>query len=296
MKRILRLPAALITLVVLFTGCAPNASVSVKPSATMQRSAATVKSATMTSTSTPTPTTTSTLEPTEDTTMEPTAEPAAEPTPQPTPIAVVNEFGNSNGNIMNSGPASRFINVVGDWIYYAMYDVNGNIYKIRTDGTEKTKLNDEPSIKVIVSADWIYYLKRNEDNLTGKICKVKTDGSGRAQLTDMDVDFMNVSGEWVYYVTVGDKALYVMRTDGTGKTRICDDRIECMNISGNRIYYTNGSDFKHLYKMQMDGTGRIEINAGESRELNVVGDWIFFIGVLHYRMRTDGTEKTVIRF
>jgi len=62
------------------------------------------------------------------------------------------------------------INVAGDWIYYVDYSA---VYKIKTDGTEMTKLSDVPSSNYIdmnILGDWIY--------LTGDGCsvhKVRTD-------------------------------------------------------------------------------------------------------------------------
>lgn len=54
-------------------------------------------------------------------------------TPTPTPPGVVNERGNTVGNIVNYG----YVAMQGDWIYYRNPNDNNKLYKIRTDGTDR---------------------------------------------------------------------------------------------------------------------------------------------------------------
>ncbi|AZV58347.1 DUF5050 domain-containing protein [Clostridium sp. AWRP] len=79
------------------------------------------------------------------------------------------------------------LQVSGSWIYYSNnpYDghtamilpldqTKGNIYKITTDGTNRTKLNSEASRLNEVLDGWIYY-----GNWSDKIYKMKLDGSNK---------------------------------------------------------------------------------------------------------------------
>jgi hypothetical protein len=80
------------------------------------------------------------------------------------------------------------IQVSGNWIYYSNnpYDghtamilpldqTRGNIYKITTDGTDRTKINSEVSRLPEVVDGWIYY-----NNLSDSQCyKMKLDGSNK---------------------------------------------------------------------------------------------------------------------
>lgn len=70
---------------------------------------------------------------------------------------------------------AEFLNVAGDWIYYSNASDENKLYKIKTDGTNKTKISDETALFIQVAGDWVYYA----NNSSEQIIKVKTDGSER---------------------------------------------------------------------------------------------------------------------
>ena len=221
------------------------------------------------------------------------------------------------------------INIVGDWIY----DAQGGIYKMHTDGTEKTQLNKvTPTIQDInVVGDWIYYIKGSP---YGFICRIRTDGTEDKQLSDAKVAYMTVVDGWIYYGNIGlnkmrtdgtgktflndsdgmyinvvgdwiyyesGLALYKIKTDGTGKTKL-DDRACWINVSGDWIYYSG--DDNYLYKIRTDGTGKTRLNSVVSWQINVVGDWIYYGNhgdgkitntVYTYKIRTDGTDDQKVQ-
>lgn len=63
----------------------------------------------------------------------------------------------------------------GDWVYFSNYNDYMRLYKIRTDGTEMQKLNDEKSYDIEVQDDWIYYCNSDDK----KHYKMRTDGTER---------------------------------------------------------------------------------------------------------------------
>jgi len=64
---------------------------------------------------------------------------------------------------------------LGEWIYYGKLDDNAKIYKVKTDGSGKEKINDDMSLFISIAGNWIYY-----DNLDDhKAYRIKTDGSER---------------------------------------------------------------------------------------------------------------------
>jgi len=63
------------------------------------------------------------------------------------------------------------LNVYGDWIYYENQSDGYKLYKIKTDGTDRTKLNNRSSAYVNIVDGWIYYAS----NLS--VYKMKLDGS-----------------------------------------------------------------------------------------------------------------------
>lgn len=74
-----------------------------------------------------------------------------------------------------------FINVEDDWIYFSTF-MTGDLYKIRTDGTNITLLSDESWIMCIhIIDDWIYYVSVNEEEISN-LNRIKTDGSHKETL------------------------------------------------------------------------------------------------------------------
>ena len=112
----------------------------------------------------------------------------------------------------------QYINVVGGWIYYYDEEESG-IFKIRTDGTEKTKLleyvnwydiygHDIIMHGINVIGGWVYFAS-NEDNM---FHRMRTDGSGRQryenplatipwQPGESVILSMIVSDGYIYYYT-----------------------------------------------------------------------------------------------
>ena len=118
-----------------------------------------------------------------------------------------NERGNTVGNIVNGGLAAK----QGDWIYYVKDD-NRCIYKIRTDGSGRVKINDDNSWDVNVIGDWIYYV----NDYDRCIYKIRTNGRGRVKVNDDESHSINVVGDWIYYIHYDDtRNIYKIRTDGS---------------------------------------------------------------------------------
>lgn len=189
---------------------------------------------------------------------------------------------------------SMFINVVGDWIYYFNAADQGKLYKMKTDGTNVTKLNDDIlSIFINVAGSWVYY-HNGADN--GSIYKIKTDGTGRMRLNyDYSTD-INVLGNWIYYSSgMYDKKLYKIRTDGTGKTEVYSSAVEYINATDSFIYYRDIIDNSKIYKIKPDGSGKTMVSSDAALFINICGDWIFYgnhsdEGKL-YKIKNDGTGR-----
>lgn len=207
----------------------------------------------------------------------------------------VNTIGNTGGNIANGGKAA----LQGDWIYYSNENDWRKLYKIKVDGTGKTKILDDQVAFINVVGDWIYYSN-------GGICKIKTDGTGKTNLSDYAL-YVNVIGDLIYYSN-GNLMLYKIKTDGTNKTKLSDEMSANINVVGDWIYYCNSNDNYKLYKIKTDGTEQTKLSDNAPTFFNVSGDWIYYYypqvkssnegynppnsryGEL-YKIKTDGTGK-----
>ena len=87
-------------------------------------------------------------------------------------ISDVNINGNTAGNLNNGGAVAQ----QEDWIYYSEIP-NPGLYKVKTDGSEQTKLNDDVPMDLNVFGDWVYY--NNYADGEPISIKVKTDETER---------------------------------------------------------------------------------------------------------------------
>ncbi len=211
--------------------------------------------------------------------------------------------GNSAGNIANLGLAA----IQDEWIYYVNDTDDYSIYKIRTDGSGRTKINDDNSRYLNVVGDWIYYSNYELEGLAAaefvdpnrnyNIYKIRTDGNERTQINDDNSLGLKVIDGWIYYRNFSDDGkLYKIRTDGSDRTKLTDDVVLFINIEDDWIYYINESDSHKIYKIDIDGTNRkcILDEAPTCYYLNVVDDWFYFTVMMYgeriHKLRVDGSE------
>jgi len=77
---------------------------------------------------------------------------------------------------LNGDAAYNDAIVWGDWLYYKNDSDDNKLYKIKIDGSDNIKLNDDYTDYINVAGDWIYYSNLDDGNQTYRI---RTDGTGR---------------------------------------------------------------------------------------------------------------------
>ncbi|MCA1075897.1 DUF5050 domain-containing protein [Clostridium bowmanii] len=219
------------------------------------------------------------------------------------------------------------INVFGEWIYYedVISTVDGEddvkitegIYKLKTDGTGKTKICSDNAREMMVIGDWIYYCNYTDK---GNLYKIKVDGTNRTKIANDKCFRINFSGNYIYYLKYDDVGqsmmtinLYRIKFDGTDNMQIpCDDKILFLNVEGDFIYYSTYVDEKdHLkgvsiYKMKTDGTEKVKLCDTEynyfSNSFNILIGNLYYWGVskvenksletILYRISSDGKTQS----
>ncbi|KOA21329.1 bacterial Ig-like domain (group 4) [Clostridium homopropionicum DSM 5847] len=180
-------------------------------------------------------------------------------------------------NTKISDDPSLYINVLGDWIYYSNFADGGKLYKMKKDGTARIKLNEDFSEFTILYEDWIYYSNTSDGS---KLYKIKTDGTGRTKLNDEPSGFINVENGVIYYLKVeegsGEQPIMKINTNGTGKTKLINDIVGCFEVQDGWIYYSNGSDLMNVYKVRVNGQDKVRLNNAASYFLNVSDGWIYY--------------------
>jgi hypothetical protein len=51
----------------------------------------------------------------------------------------------------------------GEWLYFSNSEDDYSLYKIRTDGSELKKVDNDNSRQIKVTDEWVYYIKREND-------------------------------------------------------------------------------------------------------------------------------------
>jgi len=181
----------------------------------------------------------------------------------------------------------QYITVVSDWIYYRNENDNYSIYKIRTDGSENTKLNDESIHYINVEDGWIYYTNTND----GCIYRIRTDGGDRTKLSDFSVGDLQVIDGWMYGSAPNE--IFKMRIDGSERTKIRDignsGYFAVFNVSGKWIFYCTNEGV--LFRINADGSDKIQLSEDTIWNVHVLGDWLYYtIDNNAYRIRIDGTD------
>ncbi|MCY6355153.1 DUF5050 domain-containing protein [Clostridium sp. ZS2-4] len=191
----------------------------------------------------------------------------------------------------------------GDWIYYEnIYDDNC-LYRVKQDGTGKTKVVEKYVMEIIDTKDeWIYY-RDNKQN--SSLYRMKADGAEQIKLVEGRVYYWEIVDSLIYYTNPeDDNKFYSMRLDGTDKTKISDNLMAYphVNLKDKCIYYSNKSDWGRIYKMNLDGTNTIRINTEPLSKFTIYSiddQWIYYTDKRYnnmYKISIDGTQKIVLSY
>lgn len=82
------------------------------------------------------------------------------------------------------------------WIYYINKSDGGKLYKVKTDGIDKTKLTDDKIKTFNVSNGFMYTV---EDIESQRLYKMKTDGTEKTKMNAIYPENITIVGDWIYY-------------------------------------------------------------------------------------------------
>ncbi|GHV17971.1 hypothetical protein FACS18949_06970 [Clostridia bacterium] len=211
-----------------------------------------------------------------------------------------------------------FLNVIGDWVYYCNKSDDGAIYKIRTDGTERTKISDEKCKILLVVDDYCYYGAEIETVVGDSyyyslgLCKIRTDGTDKTVLfMDGEVYWFALDGAYIYFsgqishssLYPASYGLYRMKPDGSEVKQIYEGQLFGFQIAYDKMYFSGefeetGNDVGAFARIDITGSD-FTILGEYAESYNIVGDWVFYaeddaLDNSVYKMRTDGSEKTLL--
>jgi hypothetical protein len=144
----------------------------------------------------------------------------------------------------------------GIWIYY-MESGDGNaLYRIKTDGTCKTKMSGKSlGSHIKLEGEWLYYQAREEGTENYFFYRIRRNGTGEIKISDEKafVEFVIKDG-WIYFTE--DKNLKKMRTDGTCITQLGSNHMGCLALKGQILYFGRIGFLGGLTKIGTDAQGR----------------------------------------
>lgn len=188
-----------------------------------------------------------------------------------------------------------YLNIVGDFLYYCNLSDDGKLYKIKIDGTERTKLSDDVAEQIIVDKYWIYYTNSSDESIN--LYKIKTDGTSRTKLNSDITLNPNLENGYIYYVNALDSKIYKVKTDGSGRAKVSDEITGFISVDNGWIYYSNAEDAK-IYKIKTNGTGKVAMMGQSGMFLNVQNGWLYYTDLETeghlYKMNLAGTTKAAV--
>jgi hypothetical protein len=191
-----------------------------------------------------------------------------------------------SGFVQISDDKAFNLNVIDDWIYYtaeteetytfiwdsSWTDIEDevlhvtNIFKMRTDGTERTLLSEDNVRRAIAHDGWIYYdisyftiFTAENDH---RLYRIRTDGTDKEVVHSYSGCF-NLYDDWIFLYdlsfNVHTLGLYKMRLDGREHEFLfeADGSLRSVHVFEEWVYATDSSWLSHddrLYKMRHDGS------------------------------------------
>ncbi|TNJ61005.1 DUF5050 domain-containing protein [Paenibacillus hemerocallicola] len=205
------------------------------------------------------------------------------------------------------------INAKGDWLYYTVATGNytdgvlqyGGVYKIRQDGTEKTKLSPVSASRIVVNQEWIYFLETNDSGIS----RVKTDGSSSEKIIpENHIQTFFITDNRLFYQQNETADLFQTDLTGSGKQQADKTLFSNPLIVDDWIYHTKMINYRvGIYKTSLDGSTSIQLYSvnvwdsnGSINSLQYRDGWLYFLqGKISRnshidlnKIRTDGTGYT----
>lgn len=177
---------------------------------------------------------------------------------------------------------------LGEWVYYSNPEDKDKLYKVKEDGTGKTKLSDKRAWDVQVVGDWVYFVNDYTDSEEAVLPYGPKDDSlthGYAVIYKISV---NGGEEICIYKT--KKSPYKYEFYGKIKHEYLRT-IMNMVVNNNKVYFEDSG----IYKIDINGENKTMITKTDAFDFSVVDGYIYYYDFTDkkiYKMRDDGTEKT----
>lgn len=161
-----------------------------------------------------------------------------------------------------------------DYIYYPQ---RKGLYRIKTDGTDKSKLCDKYIYNFIINDDYIYY----QDG--GEVYRLKIDGKNEEKIPNEGGDycFSIYNNELLYIKTKNDCSELYRYNLKTKEIKIIDleQTVNLIGLDDKYLYMINyKDDSEALYQLNLDTDEKIKISNSElMNSYNFYGDKVIYL-------------------
>ncbi len=178
-------------------------------------------------------------------------------------------------------------------IYYINGDDHDRIYSISVDGLDRKKICNDGAFDFYVANDRIYYINKDDKH---SIFSINTDGCDRIKLLDDTVSGIEkVVDDWIIYNKY--KYIYRCNTDGAMPSIVINEHSSSCDTDGQYIYYINEDDDQKIYRVCVDGTCRLKISNSSAMHLKLYKDWVFYSNSLDgfhiHRVKADSCAVNI---
>ena len=152
------------------------------------------------------------------------------------------EEGNTKGNYANMALVAK----QGEWTYFSNLSDGAKLYRMKENGSSKTKLCNDAAFYISILDDWIYYIIKPEQGVSngGMAYKISTDGKSKTPILDTPVSILQIANGWLYIT--GEHAagshMFRIKPDGTEKTALGGLSGQYCIGSG-KLYYSQRPDY-----------------------------------------------------
>ena len=145
---------------------------------------------------------------------------------------------------------------VGDWIYYSNQEDNNRIYRVKPDGTEKSKVSNDRSFFLNHYDTYILFSNYSRG---GRIYRISLDGSHSVVLNSEHSTYLYIQGSWIYYYNESDRGrIYRIQMNGDewgsieGITRVDNNEELIKALKSGLEFQITDNKLKEAYEKAVD--------------------------------------------
>ena len=193
-----------------------------------------------------------------------------------------------------------WMHVADGWIYYSKTNMGDPLYRMRLDGSDNMVVSDDYCWFPNIVGEWLYYMKP-EDNKVYKMKTDGTQKSViypelevNSVLIDNGIMFLDSVKQYEYHIV--NLETNEIKTFKTGVRNMYPVIFSDGWLYFNNIDYSTGKMTNSIYKMKYDSTKITMIYKTNQPQnsnfyINVIGDWVYFPNqednFYLYRMKTN---------